>query len=83
MVVIIVSIVIIATRGVIFFESSTMFFICDGCDHCECCDNCHKRGHFSEKLYNVFFVMVVIIVGVVIMVTKRVSFQKCSTILFL
>ena len=42
----IVSIVIIAIRAVIFRNSSTFFFICDGCDHCERCDNWYKKGHF-------------------------------------
>ena len=49
MVVIIVSIVIIAIRGVLFQNSSTIFFfVFDGCDHCEHYDYCHKRGHFSK-----------------------------------
>ena len=52
MVVIIVSAVIIVTERVIFQKKSARFFVFDGCDHC---DYCHKRDHFSLKLYNVFY----------------------------
>ena len=51
MVVIIVSVVIIVTERVIFQKKSAIFF-CDGCEHC---DYCHKRGPFSEYLYNFFY----------------------------
>ena len=78
MVVIIVSVVIIVER-VIFQKKSAIFF-CDNCDHFEHCDYCRKRGHFSEKVCNVF--LFAMVVSVVIIATRWVIFQKKSARFF-